>query len=269
MKPYLLAFCLMLVPMCVHAQLSYCKAEMIWEADRHKKEAKAELDHAEKLCWYIPDIGSRDQMKVLIAATIASLPTKDPKTMLLSVGLALSGGLACNMYDKYCDLRTNLYTAAYHIEMANFYNQMSLNVSGQKKMDDGTKEFFVAIDNLTICEMLTDCIRDKWIRGIVSSYLTEKRKDLLQQFNKAGKLSYKIYKDALIFCENIYEAISEIEEDDVREDIGMYVYSALEGIAASLRHFEGYDCWPDNIFDNMSIQQLRCMMIYRSHRIAL
>lgn len=257
MKRYFIAICLMLVPIYAQAKpLSYNKDEMICEANQHKKEAMRHLSLAENICVYIPDMKSREHMKALITSSIASLAITNAKDKFLAVGLGLIGSLATDMYDKYCLMREHLYMAAYHFEMANFYNSMSLHVPGYKKMDLGTREFFKAIDNLTVCEMLTNCIDDTALRNNISNHVIYERKNLLRKFNSERKVSYKIYEDTVMFYENIYEISAEVEDEDLRCEIGMHVYATVECVAASLRFFGGFDCWPD-FADNWNILKLR------------
>lgn len=262
MKQYIVAFfLLLLLPMQSHAKLSYAKIDLLWEADYHRKEAISQLTDAQKMCVYIPDLGSRDHMKALLGSIISTAAVKDPREKVLLVGLGLITSMVHNVYDKYCDMRTSLYTAAYHLDMANFYNQLSLHASGNKsEINSGTKEFFAAIDNLTICVMICECIKDPWVKKVVGGYLVDERSELIQQFKlKNGNLSRGLYDEALTFCENVYEVSGEIEEEGIRDDICMYVYSAVECLAAALRNLEGYDCWPD--LDSWRVSQMRLMLV--------
>ncbi len=239
----------MLLPFCAQANLSYSKEEMLYEANRHEKEAFACLSRLENYCFYIPDTESKEHMKSLINSAVASTGVKGGKNKIITIGLGLIASLAEEMYERYCIMREDLIKVEYHFEMVILYNQLSLHAKckGLKsQMSLGTKEFFAAIDNLTICELFTSCISDKWARQIVSKHIVSKRNELLDQFTNEGrKLTYKIYEDALCFYENISEITEEIEEEDIREEICMYAYGAVESIACVLREVKGFDCWPD------------------------
>jgi len=249
MKYFILALNLFFLPFDLQGNsLSYSKEETIWEANRHKKQAEEKLSHANTICVYIPDFQDREHTKALIASIIASGGVTGAKEKIITVGLGLIASLMNNMYEKYCIVREDLLMAAYHYEMSAFYNQLSLHAKykGYKnKMDEGTREFFLAIDYLTICEMFTTCIQNQDTRELVSNNIIDKRNDLIHLFK--GELTYEIYEDILYFYDNLCEITSEIEEEELRNEICTYVYAAVEAISASLRSFKGYDCWPDLI----------------------
>lgn len=258
----------MLFPVFAQANLSYSKEDMIDEAKRHKHEAYECLSRLEGRCYLIPDLKSREHMKALIASAIASAGASGGKGKIVTVGLGYIASLAVNMYDTYCAMRDDLIQSEYHFEMVILYNQLSLHAKFQgskSKLNLGTKEFFKAIDCLTICELFTTCISDKWERKSVSDNIVAQRTQWLDQFTADGKtLTYKIFEDAVRFYENICEITSDVEEEDIRDEICRYTYGAVESIACALRELKGFDCWPDlDDWDNYKCNYYRSLYMLK------
>lgn len=230
----------------VESTLTFTKKEMIDQANNHLKEAKANLLYVKDTCAYIPDLGDKKHMEALLEGAVASMGVENPKGKIVTIGLSLIGSLVNNMYDKYLFARTKLCLAAHHFEMANYYNRFSLYVPGHKWMDSGTQQFFKAIDNITVCVMLSTCVEDECDRDMLLGYFIELRDDLIKQFMDSGnKLTISIYNDALHFYENVSEVAAEIDDEILRQDLCIYTGAAVECIACSLRQLENLDCWPD------------------------
>lgn len=213
MKQYLILFFLLTSPLFLHADHKIDKKfSLISEAEKHKKLAAQELDNADSICYYIPNLQDRANMHALITSALSATIIPDPKAKIIAIGLSLIGSLANGMYDKYCEYRECLIRAAYHIEMFNFYVDKSLRLS--KHPDKGTEAFLGAIDCLTLCDMAGWVLEnddDKWhynatmgiyheivdLRGLLISELIH---------NEIPKYSreqvFKLY-------ENIYEILEE------------------------------------------------------------
>lgn len=205
---------------------------MLNEASKQRKAAISELHYADSLCYLIPDLEEREHLRALIAGSIGAAQVKDPKAKLISVGLVLIGSLANNMYDKYCEFRSHLARASHHFEMANFYNFLSLQFNDWPYHDDaGTKYYLRAIDYLTLCDMLTSCIEDDWVRIAISDELNDQKDRFLKQLDSMpGQMSKKMSVQAWTLYENIYEIIAECDDEELKTEIPEYIYSMCQDI---------------------------------------
>lgn len=243
-------FAALLLILCVQLQahgFTYNKEAMINQSKLNYKEGTACLMQANNWSALIPNLADREHFKAVITGAIASCATQDFKGKILTVGLTLLSSLATDSYDQYCNMRTKLYQADYHFAMSIFYNQMSLNVPDKdRRMDSGTNSFFQAIDRLTMCILVTECIGDADQKRILHSYYTELRDDLIDIYTRAeNKLTYALYEEAMTFYENVDEICSEIEDEDIRIQLCIYTGAAVESLASSLRVLKDLDCWPD------------------------
>ncbi len=254
---YLISLLFLFSCIACDAKLSFSKTEFIATANEHKKKAHSCLMQANHICVYIPDLKSREHIKEILATSIACLQINDFKGRILTVGLGLIASLANDCYDQYCQMRSYLYEHDYHLEMWEFYNQVSISGSGYKDFrDTGTKAYFNAIDNITLCEVLTKCISDDFYRGMVSKYLNELRDDLLKYIDRPH-VPYSVYDRALTFHENMFEIVCEIEEESIRTGLCLYTFACVEDVATALRELEGYDAWPD--LDDMWNRTMICI----------
>lgn len=196
-------------------------------------------------CWYIPDLSKREHMKTLIATALGTAPFGNPKATLVATGLAIIGSLANDMYDEFCDMRTLLCSAAYHFEMENFYNLLSLEFTHKCEKiwnhdfnDRGTMCFLNAVDHLTVAEMLTSCIEEPWIRFAISEHLIYQRKSLLDQLkNNPGKLSKKFSPAAWGFYENIDEITAECTDQNLRMELSGFIENYVWDLENAERHW--------------------------------
>ena len=245
MKKYLIAFFIFLLP-AIHIfsnPILSSKWEMLQEAKNHKKKAQSHLLMAEELCYLIPDPGKRQHMFALIASTMTTLNIPDIKAKFLTVGLTLIGSLSTDIYENYCDWRTHLYQAAYHLEMANFYNSISIRFADSgnlSTMDKGTRAFLKAIDNLTIAEMLAWCIEDEDDQAMISDVIVEQRSTLISKFkNPKSTIPDDFYEDAYNFSENIDEITADLSDEEIRDSICVHVYAMAEDIELACRYWYG------------------------------
>lgn len=180
---FLLILCLRLE---AHGGLSYLKEDMRNQAMWHHRDGVLCLMDAEKVSVYIPNLADKEHFKAVIAGAVASIAVPDARGKLLAIGLALLSSLATDSYDQYCFVRTKLHQAAYHFEMSNLYNLMLLHVpASYNRMNTGSEQFFTAINNLTVCIMLTECIEDEWAKRVLYNYFEELRGNLIHIYTKA------------------------------------------------------------------------------------
>jgi hypothetical protein len=236
---YLLMAALILMPFESHSHLlTGRKWEMIEESNKHRILAKNCLLEADRLCFYIPDLSKRELFKTLIISSIASLTAPGPKLKLLTVGLSLIGSMAADAYDTYERGKKLLVDAAYHMEIANFYENISFQFNDCNCNDLGTQSFLSAIDNLTMCDMLTCCIDDHYTKINASAQIRELRDILIRQFtNPAGFLGEDILDEAQGFYENAGEILAEIEDFKIYEEIMGYVGAMVDDIEAAYQHW--------------------------------
>lgn len=176
------------------------KCWLLREADKHKQLAKISLEKLKTNSWYIPDLRKKEHLKSIVTSAVcscASLP--DARSKVLAVGLALIGSISSELIDRYLDLRTDLLEATYHLQSAYFYSNLSLRYSctcKNTKINNNPKikrnyvasqAFLQAIDNLTLCDMTTDCINDTDMKMNMSSYITSLRDILYDEFNNRSK----------------------------------------------------------------------------------
>lgn len=217
------------------------KWEMLQEANKHKNKAKSVLLEAEEMCILIPDLAKRQHMRDLIAAIVMSSYIPGPKAKIITVGLTVVASLSTDMYDNYCTWRTLLAKAAYHLEMVNFYNSSSLYCSDEdslKKMDNGTRAFLKAIDNLTMSEMLAFCLEDEEEQTLLSEQIVNQRSILIKKFNNPkAKIPENMYESAYRFSENIHEILAEFSDEELTEQIQLYVVAMAEDIELACRYW--------------------------------
>lgn len=231
------------------ANLSYTKSDVIWLAEKEKKEMKFHLQKASDICVYIPNLNDQRHTKNFLFTAIVSAPVLGVKEKFLTLSLAMICSLLDECHDKYISMQQHLYSAAYHMEMYNFYNSLSLHVACDKKIDSGTKAIFEAIDCLTLCDMMSACVTDEDVRDCLSNLISEQRNVLIATAKKpVGKLNFTVYAQSIRFAKNIYYTCEEIDEESLKEDILLYAASAVESIAQACRELDGHDCWPDLSF---------------------
>jgi hypothetical protein len=239
MKKYFIVICLLLCPLTLSAHiLKTYKEDMLNEAQKHKDKAICELYYAEDMCPYIPNLEKRQHLLALIGSSINAIAIPNPKDKLLSIGLMLIGSLAQDMYEEYCELRMHLAEAAHHFEMANFYNELSMHFAscssvrgGCVSYDEGSRAYLEAIDYFTICDMLTICIEENWVRVAVSTKITKFRDFLLKELkNNQGILTKKISEEVYMFSENLGEIMEVCEDSDLMFEMYLYIYAAFESM---------------------------------------
>lgn len=246
-KRYLITILLLLPALNIFAEnhILASKWEMLQEAKSHKELAYQELLYADEMCICIPDLEKRRHMHVLITTSIGSLPIPEPRAKLLVVGLAIIGSLSSDVFDNFCEWREHICKASYHIEMANFYNLTSLRFNdlftdNLKKMDNGTKAFMGAIDNLTFAEMMSTCIEEDDVREVVGNYIVNQRAKLIKKFNNPDEnIPKNIYEDAYSFSENIYEITADMWDYEFRFSINAYVEAMAEDLELACRYWYG------------------------------
>jgi hypothetical protein len=206
---YLLMAALILMPFESHSHLlTGRKWEMIEESNKHRILAKNCLLEADRLCFYIPDLSKRELF------------------------------MAADAYDTYERGKKLLVDAAYHMEIANFYENISFQFNDCNCNDLGTQSFLSAIDNLTMCDMLTCCIDDHYTKINASAQIRELRDILIRQFtNPAGFLGEDILDEAQGFYENAGEILAEIEDFKIYEEIMGYVGAMVDDIEAAYQHW--------------------------------
>ena len=209
---------LLLLPMASQAAgvLRSCKEELIRKSDYHKKKALEEMEALSAIQWYIPNLESRNNMRLLISSSLGAATLTSAKAKIMCVGISLIGELAASSYDKYCELRDHITNATYHFEMADFYNQVSLKSGNYSATDQGTTYFLQAIDNLTLCDMLTTKIEDVDDRWALSNQLTLLRYRCLKYVNNPQrKWCRQMSTEAYTFFENLSEITAEYEDQNL------------------------------------------------------
>lgn len=218
-----------MLPICLQAHLLQGnKYDFYRESEKHRKRCKEELGKAEQMCWYIPDLEKGEHLKALITSCIASSLCPDVRLKITTVGLSLIGSLVCEAVEQYSDLRSHLIKAAYHSEMYDFYNRLSLNYSNNLpiKEDEGSRAFLEAIDRLTLCEMMVKSLsdEDRWSRRAILEELNYQKKILFQQLdNPTWKLTVNLPEMGMTLYENIHEIIADLEDEELQLSIHDYI----------------------------------------------
>jgi hypothetical protein len=218
MKRFFILALLLLFPFTAFAgTLKADKTELLQLALKEKEAALAEMYRLENMVWYLPDLADREHLKTIIAASIAAVAAPSPYAKVLSVGLALIGGIANQMYDKYHDMRTCMILADHHSEMSQFYRMLSYQVPDSSgATDKGTLDFFRAINFLTLATMTAHCIPENDVKFPIIEELDRHMKYFLaRKANMASK--------AEILRENIDEILTECDEENLKIDISNHL----------------------------------------------
>jgi hypothetical protein len=117
-------------------------------------------------------------------------------------------------YDEFVSLFRLLAEASAYIEQSNYYSLLSLDAPLTSKYQRGFEDLNDAIDFLTIADMLTTKLVYKLHGGVVSTYLTEVRKSLVDEFIEHRKLIRHYRKEMKCLFENF----DEIAADALSED---------------------------------------------------
>ncbi len=224
--------------------ISVVKLDMMKKADAHKKEADIILKQIRALTGkYIPNPEDQSHMDALIAASIASARIKGPIQKLMAIALALFANVAKDCYHVWTGIRTMVMEVTYHLEMANFYDLVALRYSNANapKDNDATKAFFQALDYLTACEvMCAATIQDGEVNDSSARGINKHRRRMIKHFEDKVIDARKIHKEALNFYENFHEIISELEDEDVANEILEYNCIIYEEILQACIEW-GYD----------------------------
>ncbi len=189
--------------------------------------------------------GDREHLRTLIISTITATAVPDPKAKILTVGLAVIGSLAVDMYDKYCECQMHLANASYHFEMVNFYRFFSLKLSNLSN-DEGTKAFLRAIDCLILCDMLAYLIKDSReeyndVRDGVTEGIREYENYLMKEFKEAkGKLTKKLSLDGWTLYENLDEMLCICDGRELSDKIEYNIREMVINLEAAERFWKIY-----------------------------
>lgn len=243
MKQLIFTIFILLLSSQLQAKLSYTKFELVLEADRHYKEAQSAMRRADQICVYLPDYGTNSDISVLIQTTISAIMIPDPKLKIMTIGLALLGNMGVSMFDKYIRVREEFYVAAYHYDMSNFYNELSVYATQKKKINLATKYMFNTIDSLTFAVMMCQCIENDSIKRSVNDIIEEYRSYVIKQFNEEEINTDSLRENAVAFSENIYAIISEVSDPDFRRNLGCYVFSSVNSLMSAIKELKGCNYW--------------------------
>ncbi len=208
------------------------KWDLINRAKQERKTAIGQLEFAENIAWYIPDLGDQQHFRALIGSAIVTLPVATAKAKILGTGLALIASIADKAFDRYVEMRDCLIAANYHFEMAKFYDQISLTVSdaptGKNGMDTGedqaTKDYFRSVDSIIMASMFAQCIDNKRSRMTVCNALDEHLECL-----KARGSNMVDESESLV--ESIGEILADFcDDNDLFNEIENYVCLSHEYI---------------------------------------
>lgn len=211
-----------LPPFALTEKLEIDKFSMINKAKKHTRNAIEELYLADDICIYIPNLEDRDHLHALIAGTITSANIKDPMNKLLTIGLALITSLSKEMIEKHFQIKHHLAKASYHLEMANFYNALSLNAPEKnwKQMRDEDKHtlaYFIAVDYITLATMLCQCVEDRWSKETLYNELDSCMDCLLRRD-----------KEVKFVIEALYENMHEILSENYDERLNLEIIECID-----------------------------------------
>lgn len=87
----------------------------------HSTEANRYYIHAKQKMWYLPDLDDREKARYCFTSAVTTAMPGDPRAKIVGVVLQffLQYGLDCIYEWNY--IQNQLYWAAYHFEMADFY----------------------------------------------------------------------------------------------------------------------------------------------------
>lgn len=247
MKKYL--FTLLLILSSIQAQASVAfssKLAMIKQATTHREKALELFHKADSIYNLIPDLSKRDHMHALIVAATSTIGISDTRAKFLAVGLGLIASLSTETYDNFLRWRHLIYTASYHLEMANFYAALSIQLSDSKRFDNGTLAILHAIDSLTLSEVLANCIEDRDDKLRISKIIVNQRTSLIKKFEKllentpdVAGIAANMYEDAYAFSEKIEEITEDLEDEDIQNNMCMHVYAYAEDVELACRYWFG------------------------------
>jgi hypothetical protein len=201
--------------------LHFDQMTLIRLSEFHYAEAVVELNKANGICWYIPNLEKRRHFEALIFGAITAANAKGGVQKLLLTGLTLIADLIVTSMQQYNELQAHLVKAQYHFEAADFYNTLSANRRKHKDTDEGTRIFLDGIDYLTYSIVILegihpsfDCIlKDSSIVYTLMSY----RNDFLDNQRNIAERGHGLY-------ENIYEIMADCKHDfkhTIGENIGI------------------------------------------------
>lgn len=230
----------------VNRPVIYTKEKVLELAYESKRQGDRELIKANDLCSIIPDLGNRDHMKSLIAAAIASASPSNTKTKILTIGLSLIGSLAIEMYDNYVQLKRHLAMGTYFLEMAEFYNKLSLQAQPNIKYTNKSAHYlFNLIDDLTICEMMCELISFRACRETAISNIYDTKSLLIKEINNHNGIpSQVLYDRFYLLYENFSEIISDAEEYELIEDLYLIMNHAEASLTSAL-----WEWWQESNYD--------------------
>lgn len=236
MKKAIFAF--LLLPLCLSAGLlNMTKQELISQAELHKRRAIESLTIANEMCLYIPDLESRANMTGLISSAVSTISITNVKEKFLAIGLSLIGGLAGNMYEKYCVYRYHLANAAYHLEQYRWYSETSFKIDVYEE-DEGSQYYLKAIDYLTLSDMIVQCIDDEFIRNHISDKIIKIRSMLFKNLNNSyGILKYDFLLDIYYCVNDIDMLLMKVKDLDLKSTIESYSASMLHNL------YNARECW--------------------------
>lgn len=200
------------------------------KAQEHKKKAIEKMKEADSLSVFIPDLGKRRHMQVLISSSIGSMCIADPRLRIVTIGLSLIGDIAIESYDKYCTYKNILVEAAYHFEMENFYIFLSLDLTHFTSNEE-TIWMLRCIDCLTMCVMLSDLVEGYTemgscdLKGMVKECIEDFRSYMIDKIKESNfKLDQNLLQSVDDFIENFDEILSEADRDETTEKLFYNIY---------------------------------------------
>ena len=199
------------------------------KANEHKMKAIEKMKEADSLSIYIPDLGKKRHMQVLISSSIGSMCIADTRLKFLTVGLSLIGDIAIESYDKYCTYKNILVEAAYHFEMENFYTFLSLDLINLTKNEE-TIWMLKSIDCLTMCIMLSHLVEGYTelgscdLQGMVRECIEDLRSYMIHRIRESNfKLDQDLLQSIDDFIENFDEILSEADCNETKEKLFFYI----------------------------------------------
>jgi len=238
MKNTLIAFLFVLLPLFSYANPDMeRKTAIIERIEFHKEQVLKELKRAENLNPYIPDLSKRQHMHALINGAIAAICIPEPRLKLLSVGLTIIGSLAVDRYDEFCEYREVLINASAHMEMVNFYNSLSSKMTRKVNKDRSTQYFMLAIDSLTMCDMLAFSIKNE--EGYIFENFKKLRNYLMDEHKKSNWIvTENMSEKAWVLYENLPEILSECTDNDLFNKLHYTVRDMIINLEAAQRAYD-------------------------------
>lgn len=168
----------------------------------------------EDICWeldFLPTIASKDKVKIIIRDLIATLRC-GAVDKVYAIGLDLIADMSIDMIDKYFMIKSLFIEAQYNLELAHFYEELSIQCKEEtREGHPGTILFGYAINYITYADIAVLFVKDREQQNSISHYLKNARQILYSEFTKdVRRLSNNFWMQ----YENLSEVLTEIYVKD-------------------------------------------------------